>query len=163
MPFSIKSFAYLSKAWQGQRNNSDIYLGSLFLWLLSRLSIIKILHFREENKTIEICCIFKAEKFQIFIYVYTRQKSSERFYIQPTKKTRIQYTEMSGKTEQEWPFVISMHAYGTWTAVRCLHVRSFFRWRRTRCPKDCTLSFLFPAISYSFLKRMVNLWLNFPA
>ena len=37
MPFLIKSFAYLSKAWQGQRNNSDIYLGSLFLWLLISL------------------------------------------------------------------------------------------------------------------------------
>ena len=106
-------------------------------------------------------CLHSSEK--LWKVLYSTHKINTSRLRTKKKKTRIQYTEMSGKTEQEWPFVISIHAYGTWTAVRCLHVRSFFRRRRTRCSKNCTLSFLFPAISYSFLKRMVNLWLNFPA
>ena len=63
---------------------------NLFWTLISIVAILTIYYQNiafpiGELKTKEICCIFKAVIFQLFICVYGRQKAAERFCITPTR------------------------------------------------------------------------------
>lgn len=63
---------------------------NLFWKLISIVAILLIYYQniafpREELKTKEICFLFKAVIFQIFVRVYACQKAAERFCITPTR------------------------------------------------------------------------------